>query len=68
MGSEIIRILSAGAKQRLEHGGQRGFVDATQEEGPPEEDSSLSGTESSPSSTSQPVDGASGALPSIPEE
>eukprot|EP00973_Karenia_brevis_P075568 10497655-Karenia_brevis.AAC.1 len=38
IGSEIIRILSADAKQRLEHGGQRGFVDATAEEGPPPEE------------------------------
>eukprot|EP00973_Karenia_brevis_P040807 5648695-Karenia_brevis.AAC.1 len=37
MGSESIRILSVDAKQRLEHGGQRGFVDAIQEEGPPDE-------------------------------
>eukprot|EP00973_Karenia_brevis_P015171 2074040-Karenia_brevis.AAC.1 len=36
MGSEIIHILSADAKQRLEHSGQRGFVYATAEEGPPE--------------------------------
>eukprot|EP00973_Karenia_brevis_P070520 9801444-Karenia_brevis.AAC.1 len=38
LGSEIIRSLSADAKQRLEHSGQRGFVDATAEEGPPQEE------------------------------
>eukprot|EP00973_Karenia_brevis_P010536 1429277-Karenia_brevis.AAC.1 len=67
MGSEIIRIVSADAKQRLEHGGQRGIVDATSEEGPPEEGVSPSGTELSPTSNQQPVN-ASGAFQSIPGE
>eukprot|EP00973_Karenia_brevis_P076799 10666808-Karenia_brevis.AAC.1 len=52
MGTEIIRILSADAKQRLEQCRQRGFVDAFQEEGSPDEELSpeRTGTASSPSS------------------
>eukprot|EP00973_Karenia_brevis_P023688 3264279-Karenia_brevis.AAC.1 len=63
MGSEIIRILSVDAKQHLEHGGQRGFMDATQEEGPPDEVVSPESpvAESLPADQ-QPVD-AVGALP-----
>eukprot|EP00973_Karenia_brevis_P089935 12400124-Karenia_brevis.AAC.1 len=38
IGSEIISILSADAKQRLEHSCQRGFVDAAAEEGPPQDE------------------------------
>ena len=34
LGAEIIRVLSADAKANLERGGQRGFVDATKEDGP----------------------------------
>ena len=58
LGAELIKILSADAKQHLERNGQRGFVDATREEGPdpdvarPSEDSTL----------------PTGPLDSIPEE
>eukprot|EP00973_Karenia_brevis_P032361 4460452-Karenia_brevis.AAC.1 len=63
MGSEIIRILSADAKQRLEHSGQRGFVDATAEEGPPQEEEA-----GPPQSTLQPSQVPEGGLPTIQEE
>ena len=38
LGAELIKVLSADAKQHLERAGQRGFVDATSEEGPTEQD------------------------------
>ena len=37
LGAELIRVLSADAKQHVERTGQRGFVDATREEGPGED-------------------------------
>ena len=37
LGAELIRVLSADAKQHVERTGQRGFVDATREEGPDED-------------------------------
>eukprot|EP00973_Karenia_brevis_P020148 2765063-Karenia_brevis.AAC.1 len=66
---ESIRMLPADAKQRLEQGGQLGFVDATQEEGPPEEELSpeAEGTASSPSPDDQSGNALGGFL-SIPEE
>ena len=41
LGAELIKILSADAKQRLERAGQRGYVDAMDEPGPDDEESEL---------------------------
>ena len=38
IGSDVIRVLSADAKASLERRGKRGYVDATNEEGPTEDD------------------------------
>ena len=36
IGAEVIKVLSTDAKASLERRGQRGYVDATNEEGPSE--------------------------------
>ena len=38
VGAELIKLLSADAKQHLERAGQRGYVDATAEEGPEDDE------------------------------
>ena len=62
-GAELIKILSADARERLDRGGQRGFVDATAEPGPDPGDEPAS-ADPFPSET----DLSQGPLASIPEE
>ena len=38
LGAELIKVLSADAKKHIERAGQRGYVDATSEDGPTEQD------------------------------
>ena len=62
LGAEVIKILSADARERLDRNGQRGFVDATDEPGPDQDDEPASG-EPFPSET----DLGQGPLAPIPE-
>ena len=60
MGAELIKILSTECKQHVERAGQRGYVDATGEEGPSEEEEA-----EAPSAV---ISVAAGPLASIPED
>ena len=62
MGSEIIRVLSSDAKVRLERDAQRGYVDATKEEGPDPDNEIV---DDSPQPRGESADGR---LPPIPED
>ena len=67
IGAEIIRVLASDAKVSLERQGQRGFVDATGEEGPlPEDDRVSPEAEAQPGSEAAAPTGS--GLEAIPED
>ena len=59
VGAELIKLLSADAKQHLERAGQRGYVDATAEEGPEDDEGA------SPPDPAEPLIQAAEAVPDL---